>query len=487
MSRPAVSTAHTPQDPIGTDIGGRTDPHTIISRFAEQTAGIGHQIVDVSCNVHAVSHRVAAQKDVVEGIARQSTALGSSSRNIALSANETLKVAQKTGAEIAGSMAKLRTAIDGIDALVANVSENRQMLAGLQDALGKVSNVLSGIDAIARQTNLLALNATIEAARAGETGKGFAVVASEVKNLATQTSRATSEIAATMAELTEKARRMIEQGERSTEMARAVGEGTALMAGTFDAMETTITRIAGETSAIHSAASEIESRSRELTGSAAQLSGGFDESTRNLKNVQQRVINLQNAGEQLLATTVHAGIKTADTPFVVEVMRRAAMASAAIEASIDSRALTLDDVFDRNYRAIPGTNPEQFTTRYVEVFDRILTPIIEDALSFDRRIVFCAPIDENGYLPTHNRKFSQPQGADPVANAAQSRNRRFFKDRVGLGAGRNRNPFAVHTYERDMGGGRMVPMMDVSAPIVVKGRHWGGLRLAYTLESTLAP
>ncbi|GGF08997.1 methyl-accepting chemotaxis protein [Aliidongia dinghuensis] len=66
----------------------------------------------------------------------------------------------------------------------------------LADAAQKIGEVVRLINDIAGQTNLLALNATIEAARAGEAGKGFAVVASEVKNLATQTARATEDISA---------------------------------------------------------------------------------------------------------------------------------------------------------------------------------------------------------------------------------------------------------------------------------------------------
>ncbi|WP_372395902.1 methyl-accepting chemotaxis protein [Azospirillum sp. HJ39] len=68
-------------------------------------------------------------------------------------------------------------------------------VAELRDAAGRVGTVVDMIQAIARQTNLLALNATIEASRAGEAGKGFAVVASEVKSLASQTAKATEEIA----------------------------------------------------------------------------------------------------------------------------------------------------------------------------------------------------------------------------------------------------------------------------------------------------
>src|SRR5690606_33951609 len=66
----------------------------------------------------------------------------------------------------------------------------------LAEAAGKIGEVVGLIQSVASQTNLLALNATIEAARAGEAGRGFAVVTSEVKNLATQTARATEEISA---------------------------------------------------------------------------------------------------------------------------------------------------------------------------------------------------------------------------------------------------------------------------------------------------
>ena len=74
------------------------------------------------------------------------------------------------------------------------VHEINGKVQNLAEAATKIGEVVSLIQAIAEQTNLLALNATIEAARAGDAGKGFAVVAAEVKDLATQTSKATEDI-----------------------------------------------------------------------------------------------------------------------------------------------------------------------------------------------------------------------------------------------------------------------------------------------------
>ena len=84
---------------------------------------------------------------------------------------------------------------------VLEAEEAARRIQGLAVVASQIDDVVSMINAIARQTNMLAMNATIEAARAGVAGQGFAVVAKEVKNLATQTAQATSEIAQQVADV----------------------------------------------------------------------------------------------------------------------------------------------------------------------------------------------------------------------------------------------------------------------------------------------
>ncbi len=451
----------------------------IIRRFAQEASGVGHGIVDVACSVGELTARMQEQAAELSQVRADMHELGADNARIAEGAASSLRIVENASAEVAQSFSTLKDSIDGVESLVHTVSRQRDLLSGLQDALGKVARVVNGIDTIANQTNLLALNATIEAARAGAAGKGFAVVASEVKALAGQTTAATREIAQTMNELTARVGQLMEQGQHSAEIAATVGTNNAHIAATFEGMEATVRDVASETSGIATRVSAIEGRGRSLAEGIDRLANGFTESARTIAHIDEHLAMLERSGEALIATTVDSGVESGDTPFVREAVRRATLVSEKIGEAVSSGLLPLDAVFDTSYVPVPGSNPEQFTTRYVEVFDRILRDVLEDALQFNDRVVFCLPIDRNGYIPTHNSKFSKTPGSDPVWNAANCRNRRFFKDRVGLAAGSNREPFLVQAYQRDMGQGRKVPMMDVSAPVMISGRHWGGLRLAY--------
>jgi methyl-accepting chemotaxis protein len=183
--------------------------------------------------------------------------------------------------------------------------------------------------------------------------------------------------------------------------------------------------------------------------------------------------------EKIIQVTASAGIETPDHKWILKVQDTARAISDTFEKAVTSGRLSMSDLFDRSYREIPGTDPKQMTTRYINAADQLLPQIQEPVAASDPAIVFCAAVDENGFLPVHNLKFSQPQRRGETEwNMANSRNRRIFNDRTGLAAGRNTEPFLVQTYRRDMGGGTFVMMKDISAPVFVQGRHWGGVRLA---------
>jgi methyl-accepting chemotaxis protein len=152
----------------------------------------------------------------------------------------------------------------------------------------------------------------------------------------------------------------------------------------------------------------------------------------------------------------------------------------AIERLIATGKVTAEMIFDNRYEQIPGTNPPQYDKPYLSALEQELWPIQEPLLSSHERMVFCAAVDRNAYLPVHNKKYSHPQKAGEVEwNTANSRNKRIFDDRAGLSAARNTRPYMIQYYPRDMGGGHVVMMWEIVAPIRVLGRHWGGFRMAY--------
>lgn len=142
---------------------------------------------------------------------------------------------------------------------------------------------------------------------------------------------------------------------------------------------------------------------------------------------------------------------------------------------LTSGKLTMAQLFDTFYVPIPNTEPQKYHTRYDQLIDPILRPVLDKTLEQSERFVFVVAVDVNGYLPTHNSRYSRPLTGDPDTDTKGNRTKRMFNDRTGLAAARNTAPYLLQRYSRDTG----ETMSDLSVPIVVRGRHWGALRIGY--------
>ena len=174
-------------------------------------------------------------------------------------------------------------------------------------------------------------------------------------------------------------------------------------------------------------------------------------------------------------------IRADNTEFIERAISAANKISRAFEEAVTQGTISEQDLFDNNYVMIENTNPVQYRTSFLELTESVLPDIQEPLLASDKRMVFCAAVDRNGYLPVHNKIYSKPQRpGDILWNTANSRTRRIFDDRAGLSAGRVVRPYIIQNYPRDMGD-RIVMMWEIGTPIRVFGKQWGGFRTAYTL------
>ena len=456
--------------------------HQVLRQLSETAGAASIEIVDLSGDVEIVTKRITNQSEILVQLTTLAGDVSVQNRSVAAATAEAHAAAARARADIGRSSGEVSGSIDAIRFLVETVAVVSAELNGLQEALAKVGKVAAGINAIARQTNLLALNATIEAARAGDAGKGFAVVAGEVKQLAKQTSSATTEIDSTLKDLAAKTAELVRRAAEGASRADTALSGTEAIGDAMSEAGRAIGELDGRVEAIAAGSTQIDAQCGRLSGDLTNLSHGVTESVVSIGAAQNRMQQILAMSEAVMKYCVASGVETDDTAFVDEAVRLAKKVGEAFEAGIENREITFEALFDRDYQLIPGTDPQQFTTRYLPFVDRVIPPIQEPALNFDPRIVFCAPIDVAGYLPSHNKKFSLPQRpGEQVWNAANSRTRRMFNDRVGLAAGMNQTPFLIQSYRRDMGGGQFAVMKDISAPIYVRGKHWGGLRLAYKI------
>lgn len=353
-------------------------------------------------------------------------------------------------------------------------------LDGVTKTIGAVREASAAIESIARETQLLALNAGIESARAGSAGKGFGVIAGAVKELADQIQSFSAQNDRQLAQLSETLRSLHGVAADNARLAQSsIADAQAARAG-VRSIETLAQQVQGLVQTIDGMTQPVAESAAGGTQVVAALKsvvGDVKTADVKLEAAQGRAEAIVEISEGFLFFIAQSGLRTNDTVYIEIAQEAAAQIGQLFEAAIARGDVAAADLFDENYELVDGTNPQQFLTAFVELTDRILPDVQEPIVNADGKIAFCAAVDRNGYLPTHNLAYSQPQTDDPVWNAAHCRNRRLFNDRTGLSAGRNTRPFLIQTYRRDMGGGAYALMKDISAPIYVAGRHWGGFRI----------
>ena len=418
-------------------------------------------VVAMGAQASTMGREAAEVRGVIEDTQKVSAHQAQAIAALATQLHEITRSQEAIGEQTQGSLAAVAHARSAVESVGREVGGIVQTLHQVSDAAGQITQ-------IALQTRLVAFNASVEAKRAGEAGRGFGVVADAVKDLSAKVESSSKAIMSTVNDLDQRVEALVR------EIQTRAGAGQEQ--GGF---HTALAEVETSVAAIGEAAVASRRISDGLNGRMSEIESEMHATGRALDTAMKRSEAFLKVSEHMIEAVAACGIETDDTPYIRASQEAAQQVSTLLEDALRTGTISMADLFDEQYKPIPKTNPQQHTTRFVDLADRLFPQVQERMLSLSDKVVYCIAVDRNGYVATHNKRYCHPQRGDVAWDTANSRYRRIFNDRTGLAAGRNQRPFLLQTYRRDMGGGHFIVMKEVDSPITVNGRHWGGVRLAF--------
>lgn len=439
-----------------------------VDKQAIGTAEVSHFIDGMHRSIQEQNSRAEKINVVAEEMSSTASTIAQSAQaagNSATQTAETGSIGLKAVENLATNFSEVGTTVGRVASALSVLQSQSEDIQGIADVINK----------IAFQTNLLALNAAIEAARAGQHGKGFSVVAEEVRRLANQTEAATAEIADKLQQnhkqSDEAVSIMLALEKHMEEIQNVVSETGSSLAQIAEHADDSNKQVQNIVRAMdkHVNASEGVSEAIDLIGKE------LSRSEKDAITASENALRLSEMAETILGKLGENTLSSFHEEIRVTAVNAAIEIGKLFERSIDRNEITLDALFDENYQLIPNTDPEKHSTRFDAYTDQVLPAVQEPILERLPHVLYAGAVDTTGYFPTHNNRYSKPLSGDYETDLVNNRTKRIFSDRTGSRCGSHTETFLLQTYKRDTG----EILHDLSAPIYVKDKHWGGFRIGY--------
>ena len=472
---PKQSLSGTEQDTSEVSQQPKHDLIHIGDKIGVQASELAINSAEISFFLSKLSQAIEKSSNDVDRLATAAEEMSVNSKQINDNAEIASQQANQAMSASSSSSQQLHDNIDVVNLLNESVKNAATKIQSLEQKALEIQSITDVIDGISSQTNLLALNAAIEAARAGEQGRGFAVVADEVRALAAKTADATNQIGEMLNQISK------ETNDTTTVMTTIVQQ-TDSVVNTMTTLTESFTEIDNLMADSSSASNQISHALQEQDHAAAEISTSvvslhdfLVDKSNETQNVSTQAQTLSNSTESIFVFLSEFDSDTLINNMCKQAEAAAKKVSELFEQSIKENKISQHQLFDFNYKPLGNTEPTKFTTGFDKFTDQYLPSIQEPLLQEFSEMIYAGAVDINGYFPTHNKCFSKPLTGNIEVDMVNNRTKRMFNDPTGIRCGQHTDKFLLQTYKRDTG----EIMHDVSAPIFVQGRHWGGFRIGF--------